>query len=125
VVLELRDTSRKEAQDAHRISIPFAFFALFCGKYSCQFEKNLVSWSFHRQARLQNISRPVAGTAGDLFPGLLVDLVSVLLNRKFLSERRAAKHDCFSTDAKLDFLAANLALHGNLVTNTGVSSKAA
>lgn len=55
--------------------------------------------------------RPVAGAAGDPLPGLLVYLVGVLLDRKFLAARRAAKYHIASTDAELDFLLANLALH--------------
>jgi hypothetical protein len=58
-----------------------------------------------------DISRSVAGTAGDLLPGLVVDQVSVLLDQKFLAARRAAKYHIASADAELDFLLANLALH--------------
>jgi len=60
------------------------------------------------------LSHPVAGAAGDLFPGLVVDLVSVLLDRKFLAAARAAKYHRTSADAEFDFLLANLALHENL-----------
>ena len=56
-------------------------------------------------------SRPIAGAAGDLLPGLVVNLVSVLPDRKFLAARRAAKYHIASTDAELDFLLANLTLH--------------
>lgn len=55
--------------------------------------------------------RPVAGPAGDLLPRLLVDLVSILFDRKFLAARHAAKCHVASTDAELDFPLANLAFH--------------
>jgi hypothetical protein len=61
-------------------------------------------------------SRPVAGAAGDLLPGLVVDLVSVLLDRKILAAHRAAKYHVASTDAEFDFLLANRALHKNKIT---------
>ncbi|HSQ78222.1 MAG TPA: hypothetical protein VLN91_04955 [Nitrospirota bacterium] len=68
----------------------------------------------NKQGGGSTLSRPVAGAAGDLLPGLLVDLVSILLDRKLFAARRAAKYYVPSTDAKLDFLLANLALHENL-----------
>jgi hypothetical protein len=60
-------------------------------------------------------SRPVARAAGDLLPGLVVDLVTVLLDREFFAAPRAAKYHIASTDAELDFLLANLALHSTIL----------
>jgi hypothetical protein len=62
-------------------------------------------------------SRAVAGAAGDLFPHLFIDLVRILLDRKILAARRAAKGDGASADPELDFLAAGLAFHENLKKN--------
>jgi hypothetical protein len=61
--------------------------------------------------------RPVAGTAGDLLPGLLVDPVRVLLDRKILAAPRAAKRDRPSADPELDRFAADLAVHKDLKPN--------
>ncbi len=63
-------------------------------------------------------SRPVAGTAGDLLPGHLVDFIKVKIDREFFAARRAAKYYRFSADAKLDFFTADLALHENLKSGT-------
>jgi hypothetical protein len=61
---------------------------------------------------------PVAGTTGDLFPHLFVDLVRILFDRKILAAHRAAKSDHASTDPELNFLAAGLAFHEGLESRT-------
>ncbi len=61
---------------------------------------------------MKNIaSRPVAGTAGYLLPGSLVDFFKVQVDREFFAAGRAAEGNCFSTDAELNFFTADLALH--------------
>jgi len=68
-------------------------------------------------------SCPVAGTAGNLFPHLFIDLIRILLDRKILAAHRAAKGDGASADPKLDFLAARLAFHRSLKKITGDRSQ--
>jgi hypothetical protein len=59
-------------------------------------------------------SRPVAGTAGNLLPGLFVHFVEIILDREVLAARRAAQRYCASADVEFDSLAADLALHNTL-----------
>jgi hypothetical protein len=68
---------------------------------------------------------PVAGSTGDLFPHLFIDLVRILLDRKILAAHRAAKSHRSSTDPEFNFLAAELAFHGDLKSGTKVSSQRA
>jgi hypothetical protein len=56
-------------------------------------------------------SRPVAGTAGDFLPGLLVDPVGILFDRKIPAAPRAAERDRPSADPELDRFSADLAVH--------------
>jgi hypothetical protein len=72
----------------------------------------------HREAKLQNVLHPVAGTAGDLLPRLLVDPVRIFLDRKVLAARRAAKRDRPSADPELDLFAADLAVHSTTLIMT-------
>jgi len=65
--------------------------------------------------RRVSVSHPVAGTAGYLLPHLVIDIIDIVVDRKFLAARRAAQCDRPSTDVKLDFLAANLALHSTIL----------
>ena len=58
-----------------------------------------------------NFSCPVAGTAGNSLPRLLIDLICVLLDRKDLAARRAAKRDRSSADPEFNFFFAGLAFH--------------
>jgi hypothetical protein len=64
-------------------------------------------------------SRAIAGAAGDLFPRLFIDLVRILLDRKILAARRAAKGDGASADPKLDFFTARFAFHESLKKDRG------
>ncbi len=57
--------------------------------------------------------RPVARAAGDLFPGRIVNLVSVVFDRINPAAPRAAKRDRLSGEAELDFFFTDLALHAD------------
>ncbi len=63
---------------------------------------------------LDAILRPVAGAAGNLLPGCFVYFLDILVDGEFPAARRAAEGNVLSTDAELDLLATNLALHNNL-----------
>lgn len=61
-----------------------------------------------------DVSRPVAGTEGNLLPHLFVHFIDIILDRKVLAARRAAQRHCASADSEFDTLAADLALHNAL-----------
>ena len=60
--------------------------------------------------------RPVGGATGDCLPHFLADLMKVIVDRKFFAAHRAAKCYQASADAKLDHIAAGLAVHENQIT---------
>jgi hypothetical protein len=79
----------------------------------------------HWQVKLQNILRPVAGTAGDLLPRLLVDPVRIFLDRKVLAAPRAAKRYRPSADPEFDLFVADLAVHKNTTPEKIITSPVA
>jgi hypothetical protein len=62
-------------------------------------------------------SCPVAGAQRDPLPGLVVQLVEILLDRELLAARRAAQGHRPSADLDHHVLAARPALHENLTIN--------
>ena len=65
--------------------------------------------------RREELSGPVAGTAGNLLPGLLVQLIDIFVYAENLAAVHAAQSYSPSADLEFYFPAAGLALHVHAV----------